>query len=131
MASSWVVHHKWKVLSRDRDANGDFIPVTAHDEQWLLRKIQTRFFGWVLTTTSTIVSKARKQLFYHTFIARYHGLSREGSETLSQFGLTMRKTSYDSTRKDVVAMSRSKTEEVGFISKARKYYVHNNYEPPT
>jgi hypothetical protein len=112
MAGSWKVSLKWKVLSRARDCNGDYIQVDMETEEWLLNKIQTKFFGWVLTTTASIVSKARKQLFYHTFIARYHGLSREGSDTLSQFGIMMKKTSYDTTRKSVVALSRTKTGQV-------------------
>jgi hypothetical protein len=70
MAASWKVHLKWKPLFRACDGNGNMNQVSQEDEQWLLNKVQSKFYAWVITTTASIVSKARHQLFYNTFIAR-------------------------------------------------------------
>ena len=104
--------HKWKSLYKARHPNGDQVQVSLEDEHWLINKTRHKFQGWVVATTGTIVRKARKQLFYDTFIARYHGLSRDGSDTLSKFGVTMKKSSYDTRRMEVLEQARNETKQV-------------------
>jgi UDP-glucose 6-dehydrogenase len=116
MTASWSVHKIWKQLIAGQEANGQHGPVGPELQRALLDKVQTNFYAWIITTTAYIVSKARKQLFFNTFIARYHGLSRNGSDIIAQFGLTMKKNSYDCTRKEVVETARAQTAEVRTVT---------------
>ena len=45
----------------------------------------------------------RQQLFYHTFVAHYFGLSRGGIDTLSRYGYVLPLRSFDSCRIDILA----------------------------
>lgn len=107
--SSWATHKRWKDISRNFDPN-EIDNMDLQDVQnEIVERERGTFHGFVITSCANIGNKGQRQLFFHTFIARYHGLSRSGCETLSKFGLTMRRTSYDTHRKGTIMTARSHT----------------------
>ena len=56
------------------------------------------YLGFVLQTVVQLHSKARKQRFHNTFVARYHGLSKMGCNLLSSYGILLPSSSYDRMR---------------------------------
>lgn len=54
-----------------------------------------RFVGFVINALANISSKCKKQQFYMTASARFHGLSRYGVAQLAQLGSLQRLTLHD------------------------------------
>ena len=67
------------------------------------------FYGWVLASCAHIRPKARKQLFYLTFVARYHGLSVTGAEILAQYGLATKRHVYTKYHDEQLAEAKEQT----------------------
>jgi hypothetical protein len=53
------------------------------------------FHGFVLMGVGNVGSNGKRQLYYPTFSARFHGLSRQGVQLMSHFGGMMSITTYD------------------------------------
>ena len=70
---------------------------------------RSKFHGWLLVTCSSLGRNGRKQMFFTTFIGQYHGLSYMGSDLISRFGFTMRKTMYLSQLEKTSASARDVT----------------------
>ena len=68
-------------------------------DQDLLHSIVNReapfFYGWVMRACGRIQTKARRQLFYLSFVARYHGLSVGGQDMLAKYGGMVKRATYD------------------------------------
>ena len=67
------------------------------------------FVGWCLYHVSAIGTASRRQMFYHTFVATYFGLSREGIDMLSRYGFTQALRTFDDTRDDMRITNFTKT----------------------
>ena len=103
VASSFTSHRLWRAVC----STGDLAdPAT---EQTLIDKEACRFHGWVLMQCGSIGAKGRRQLFYCSFMAKYHGLSRQGREILAQFGFMTKKSSFDKIFKEILAESKRRT----------------------
>ena len=90
----------------------------------LICKEKTAFRGFLLSNCARVHSKAKKHQFHSTFVARYHGLSRMGSEILAQYGYLMKKDLYDTHR--AMALVRSKaTGYEGITTTTKKIQEHN------
>ena len=65
------------------------------------RSIAARFHGFMLGLQHS--NGLRRQRFFVTFMARYHGLSILGTDIVSGMGMIMPSTNYDVMMKEVVA----------------------------
>jgi hypothetical protein len=54
-----------------------------------------KFHGFILMAIGNVGNNAKKQLYYPTFSARFHGLSRQGVQLMSHFGVLLSITTYD------------------------------------
>ena len=68
----------------------------------ILKRERGSFHGFVITACGNISTKLRRQRFYLTFVARYHGLSRKGIELLAHFGLLVKMSTYDAMEKSAM-----------------------------
>jgi len=113
MFSTTAVNKIWKKALKDaKAANTTMIEEVAedgvHDAGGNL------YYGFIIQAAVGLYKGARKQRFYPAFVARYHGLSRMGSDLLSSWGFTMPSTSYDRALKGVLERS---VEELKYVSK--------------
>jgi hypothetical protein len=53
------------------------------------------FHGFVLIGVGNVGNNGKRQLYYPTFSARFHGLSRQGVQLMSHFGGMMSISTYD------------------------------------
>ena len=60
----------------------------------IVKRESQQFYGWILTSCANIRPKPRRQLFFLTFVARYHGLSTSGADILAQYGLLTKRHVY-------------------------------------
>ena len=54
-----------------------------------------KFHGYVLWALRNIGNRGNQQNFYHTHVAKYHGLSRLGINLLSKYGYMLHLSVYD------------------------------------
>lgn len=85
------------------------------DEEYLINATGAKFAGWLLFHVSNIGTNGREQLFYLTFAAKYHGLSRQGIDVLSKYGFATNMSRFDDMRRICLAKSRIATEYELFI----------------
>lgn len=107
--ASWFTWEIWKAHKRE---NGLTAPQTPFsEERWeaIRNKEGGAFHGFVLSVTRNVVKQARKQLFFTTFAARFHGLSRQGCELLAGFGWMMKARHYDSQETKAVSRAMAET----------------------
>ena len=60
------------------------------------------FVGWIIFHIASLGTNGRRQLFYHTFISYYYGLSRNGIECMHRFGYMSAVTNFDAMRQEVL-----------------------------
>jgi hypothetical protein len=82
--------------------NGNNSLMTDAEYATVLRREKGSFHGFVITACGNISTKLRRQRFYITFVARYHGLSRKGIELLGHFGLLVKITTFDIMQKNAL-----------------------------
>jgi hypothetical protein len=72
-------------------------PEPMSDEQFaiVVQRDAGCFHGFVLMGFSNMCRKSKRQLYFPTFCARFHGLSRQGVQIMSHFGCLMSITTYD------------------------------------
>ena len=68
--------------------------VATEADEDVVFEARTKFHGWLLLTCANLGRNGRRQMFFTTFIGQYHGFSYMGSDLISRFGFTMRKTMY-------------------------------------
>jgi hypothetical protein len=61
------------------------------------------FYGFVLTSCARLKQACRRQLYWHTANAVFHGLSRSGVRMQASLGLMMKMTTFDEMRKEQIA----------------------------
>ena len=101
-------HGMWKKIQRAVTNNPATVVSLEHQNE-IMEREQTNFHGFVLLACNSIGRKGKRQMFYATFIARYHGLSRMGAEILAKYGYTMSRTMNYGMRKDLIEQSRATT----------------------
>ena len=97
LMGSWKVHHdymKWK-------RNGDGI-LAQGEYECMVQAERGSFHGFMLGACDNISTGCRRQRFYLTFVARFHGLSRKGMQMLGFYGLTVKVSTYDKMEKEVI-----------------------------
>ena len=95
-----------------RDVGDDEASISTTEEDELIRHNSNGFIGWLIFHTAKIGGLCRRQLFYHTFVAHYFGLSREGIDTLSRYGYTLPIRSFDDNREDILLDNLTKTRYI-------------------
>jgi hypothetical protein len=87
-----------KTLHNREDANEMFDvseKVTAAEYDKMLERDGGCFHGFVLMGVGNVGKNGKRQLYYPTFSARFHGLSRQGVQLMSHFGGFMSISTYD------------------------------------
>lgn len=72
------------------------------------KKERGKFHGYLVMATSNLRPKSKKQQFYLTFSARYHGLSRTGVRILAYYGFLTKLTQMDKLEKQELQASRQR-----------------------
>jgi len=75
----------------------------------IFKREKGSFHGFILMACGNINTGARRQRFYTTFAARYHGLSRGGLRILAYFGMAIKMTTYDIMQADRLNEQHEKT----------------------
>ena len=73
--------------------------ITMEQFNTLFEEEKYYFHGHCLSVCSRMNKQCQKQMYYHTLNANFHGLSRSGIQRLGRFGLTMKLSTFDDTRK--------------------------------
>lgn len=84
----------------------------------MVEQLGNKFLGFVCTILNVHGSGAREQLFFATYAARYHGLSRLGVSMFAAIGQLMPLSSVDRIAKEYHGLNRSLTRcnVMSFIS---------------
>ena len=101
-------HKDWMKIQRAVARNANTV-VSLPVQTEIIEREQSQFHGLVLLGCNSIGRNGKKQMFYATFIARYHGLSRMGSEILAKYGYTMSRTMYYDMRRELIEKARANT----------------------
>ena len=73
------------------------------------------FQGFLIPSLARISTGCRKQLFYHTRNAAFHGLSRAGIKNMAALGLMMKLSTYDLMCEEENTKNREKIRfEIGY-----------------
>ena len=96
--------------------------IGAPDEEYLINATGAKFAGWLLFHVSNIGTNGREQLFYLTFAAKYHGLSRQGIDVLSKYGFATNMTRFDDMRRICLSKSRIATQYETFY---HEFFEHH------
>jgi hypothetical protein len=76
------------------------LTVTEAEFDFMLERDGGCFHGFVLMAVGNVGNNGKRQLYYPTFSARFHGLSRQGVQLMSHFGVLMNISTYDRHKKD-------------------------------
>lgn len=106
LASTSKTHAWWIKRSRKR-SQGKLIPLTSAEMDRVQKAESTFFHGFVLQSVH-LSGSARGQLFYPTFAAGCHGLSKSGMDILAGYGFCTPHTSYQRLRSDLIATAERK-----------------------
>ena len=83
--SGYSAHRRWQTILRQHCGDGiECMPQHFQDE--LIKDNGVAFMGWLLFNIGRMGTNGRRQLFYITFLNHYFGLSRQGINTLAQYG---------------------------------------------
>jgi len=99
-----------KEFKRNRarlDESGNVQPYSAKEMARLLDIEGNRFHGYMLLGVQ-ISGKARRQLFYPTFAASAHGLTKTGMDSLASYGFTAPHTSFYRRRDELVQQQKQR-----------------------
>ena len=120
--ADWRTHKIWKKYKEwynnqifrsvyDSDAlednqHDDGMPQPSDDEissdnmAKLFDKVIPKFYGFILLALANISRKCKPQLFYHTASARFHGLSRRGTDMMARLGFMQKLSLFDKMTKE-------------------------------
>jgi hypothetical protein len=86
-------------IYKDRLEEGHGI-LGLEDTEFFVDALGLKFLGYVCTVLNVNGTSAREQLFYATYAARYHGLSRAGVAMMAALGLMMAMSTVDAVAKE-------------------------------
>jgi hypothetical protein len=98
------------ILNRRKTLNeGLEVPLTVTENQFdiIVERDGGCYHGFVLMAIGNLGNNGKRQLYYPTFCARFHGLSRQGVQLMSHFGGLMSITTYDRHKKDFLVAIRA------------------------
>jgi hypothetical protein len=77
---------------------------------YFISALGTKFLGFICLALNIRGNCAREQMFFQTYAARYHGLSRSGVNMLAAIGFMMATTTLDNIAKEYHARNRAFTK---------------------
>jgi hypothetical protein len=80
---------------RSNEDNGVALTVTETEFGNMIERDGGCFHGFVLMGVGNVGNNGKRQLYFPTFSARFHGLSRQGVQLMSHFGGLMSISTYD------------------------------------
>jgi hypothetical protein len=98
MAGSYTSHKDKKKFTRNHP--GAVMPDEMQEQ--IIARDKNAFCAWVLTSINNMGLAGKKQMFFMSFTAQFHGLSRMGMSILASYGFMMKKTMFDSVRQDMI-----------------------------
>lgn len=113
--ADWRTHKIWKKYKEwynnqifrsvyDSDALQDNQPsddeISSDNMAKLFDKVIPKFYGFILLALANISRKCKPQLFYHTASARFHGLSRHGTDMMARLGFMQKLSLFDKMTKE-------------------------------
>lgn len=107
--SSWTSHKLWQRMKGEADASGGPSLLDEEAENELVKRERGAFHGFVLQACASIGNKGKRQLFFTTFVAKYHGLSRMGAEIMAHYKFMMCRGLYETMRQDQIKQAREST----------------------
>jgi hypothetical protein len=126
LAMAGTRNSKKKVTKMKQD-NPDGIPLDVFNLS-MFEELQG-FQGFLLPTLARLHTGCRKQLFFYTRNAAFHGLARAGIKNIAAMGLMMKLDSYDKWCDKEKA---DNLEKIRFIYKQTNSFVQNFFHclPP-
>lgn len=106
--SSWSAHKKWKQIKARVTADPED-QATPEEEEHLTSKERNDFHGWVIKAVANIGNTGKHQLFFVSFVAKYHGISNMGNEILAQYGYGTQRSQYTTLVQETIARARTET----------------------
>ena len=106
-----------KIFRRNQkrqNRDGSSVQYTQVEMDALLATEGNRFHGYMLSGL-LMSGKARRQIFYPTFAATSHGLSKSGMDLLSSYGFSTPHTSFYRQRDELLARCRTTARYQQFI----------------
>ena len=91
LMASWKSHtayRKFLVSKADGEMDAELFDT-------IVSKERGPFHGFVILACGNICRAARRQRFWLTFVARFHGLARGGVRLLAHYGFLIKQTTYD------------------------------------
>ena len=120
LASSSTTYDWWMGRCRQRERSTNLhVPLTLDEMDRVLDAEGNFFHGFILQSIH-MSGHARTQLFYPTFAATCHGLSKMGRDMFASYGFCTPHTSYHRLRDDIVARA---NQRIRLLLKNTKYHL--------
>ena len=89
----WRKYRKLRVEEILAGAVGPSIEAEAHFDR-IVDHAGSKYHGFVMQSIVGLYKASKKQRFFPTLVAQYHGLSKGGIDLLSSYGLLMPSTTF-------------------------------------
>jgi hypothetical protein len=96
---SYSSHRELQKHKAKCSADGEQSFMSVDEEAVIMQRERGAFHGYVLVGATNVGHAGKPQVFYTTFAARYHGLSRTGIDLLAFYGFAMPSSNYDTTQR--------------------------------
>lgn len=110
--SSYTSHRVWRAHLTGITAGLKHDLISLADENQIVTRERSKFHGWIMSSCNSIGNFGKKQLFFSSFVARYHGLSRSGQDILAKFGYATSKTMHGDLHREQFELSTEKALQV-------------------
>ena len=98
LSGSYTTMGKWRRYCGRKDQNGVILLCSQLESDEIVEAEKNYFLGFCILQCGRVCSKSRTQLFFHTWTAVFHGLSRIGVHMLAQMGMAMKISAFDTQR---------------------------------
>ena len=94
--TSYRTWRKYRRVRREETLAGQARPSAQSEILFdnLVEHAGSKYHGYVMQSIAALSKASKKQRFYPTLVAQYHGLSAGGIDLLSSFGLLMPSSSF-------------------------------------
>ena len=120
LLGSYSTLEKWNHYCTRKDQNGVIRMCSETESAEIIEAEKQHFLGFCMVQCARVASKSRTQLFFHTWNAVFHGLSRLGVHVLAQMGLMMKTSNFDTHRRQELDRT---DQKLRFVSLLLCHYV--------
>lgn len=107
MCAPYSQYRCWRSLVKAAVSVGE--PIPPNEQQQIVKSNLNGFMGWLLFHIGSVGTSGRRQMFYHTFVMQYYGLSRDGVDTLAKLGYCQSIRTYDDSKLEATHIAKDKT----------------------